>query len=296
VSDGNGGGPASSAPLIESVSDTARWVAVYRAQETERRDAHFRDPYARRLAGERGEEMVRGLAHGQSSAWSLVVRTVVFDELLTRAIQEDNVDVVINLGAGLDARPYRLSLPASLRWVEVDLPAIVAYKEEKLAREQPRCRLERVALDLSDDSARGELFARVAADASHVLAMAEGLLVYLTADQVGKLASDLHAQPSFRWWLIDLVSPGLLRYMQRSWKEDLAAGDTRMGFAPAEGAEFFRRYGWVTSEFRSTMQEARRLKREARLAWLGRLLGRLGSPERQAMYRNLAGSALLQRA
>lgn len=289
-----GGKPGGDA-TIQSVSDTARWVAVYRAQETERRDAHFRDPYARRLAGERGEAMVRGLAHGQSSAWSMVVRTVVFDELLTHAIRDDKVDAVINLGAGLDARPYRLSLPASLRWIEVDLPAILAYKEEKLAGEQPHCRLERVAVDLSDDSARGELFARVAADASRVLAVSEGLLVYLTADQVGKLASDLHAQPSFRWWLIDLVSPGLLRYMQRSWKEDLAAGDVRMGFAPPEGAEYFRRYGWATSEFRSTMDEARRLRREARVAWLWRLLGRLGSPERQAMYRNLAGSALLQR-
>ena len=38
--------------LIENISDTARWVATYRAQETGRPDAIFRDPFARRLRRE----------------------------------------------------------------------------------------------------------------------------------------------------------------------------------------------------------------------------------------------------
>ena len=42
-------------PLIRHISDTARWAALYRARETERSDAIFRDPCARRLAGERGK-------------------------------------------------------------------------------------------------------------------------------------------------------------------------------------------------------------------------------------------------
>jgi O-methyltransferase involved in polyketide biosynthesis len=37
-------------PLIENVSDTARWVAMYRAQESSRPDALFHDPFAERLA------------------------------------------------------------------------------------------------------------------------------------------------------------------------------------------------------------------------------------------------------
>src|SRR2546422_4602991 len=43
-----------------------------------------------------------------------------------------------NLAAGLDARPYRLPLPSSLRWVEVDFPDVIAYKQEQLAMERPR--------------------------------------------------------------------------------------------------------------------------------------------------------------
>jgi O-methyltransferase involved in polyketide biosynthesis len=39
---------------ITHVSDTARWVAVYRAMESERPDAHFRDLFARPHAWSRG--------------------------------------------------------------------------------------------------------------------------------------------------------------------------------------------------------------------------------------------------
>lgn len=37
-------------PVIRDLADTARWVAHYRAEESERDDAVFRDPLARRLA------------------------------------------------------------------------------------------------------------------------------------------------------------------------------------------------------------------------------------------------------
>ena len=38
----------------------------------------------------------------------------------------------MNLGAGLDARPYRMELPETLRWIEVDYPQVIDWKAEKL--------------------------------------------------------------------------------------------------------------------------------------------------------------------
>jgi len=46
-------------PLVSHVSDTARWVAVYRAWESQRPDALFSDPFAERLAGARGQAMAK---------------------------------------------------------------------------------------------------------------------------------------------------------------------------------------------------------------------------------------------
>src|SRR5262245_58128826 len=100
-------------PLIRDVSDTARWMAVYRARESERHDAIFRDPHARALAGERGERIAASFAK-QNPDWAAVARTHAFDRFLTREIAA-GADQVVNLAAGLDARPYRLELPPSLR-------------------------------------------------------------------------------------------------------------------------------------------------------------------------------------
>ncbi|HEX6965180.1 MAG TPA: class I SAM-dependent methyltransferase [Gemmatimonadaceae bacterium] len=270
------------APVIGNVSDTARWVAVYRAMESERPDAIFRDPYARRLAGERGEAIVRAMKRGRSMAWPMIVRTAVFDELITRLIDRDGIDLVLNLAAGLDARPYRLPLPPTLRWVDVDLPGILAYKAEHMASEGARCVLEAVSLDLTDVAARRTLFARLGSEARRALIVSEGLLAYLTPDQVGALSTDLHAQPSFSLWITEIASPFILRMMQRMWGKQLGAANAPMHFGPAEGGEFFRQYGWSVAESRSVMDEAQRLNRMMRGAWIWRVLGLVVTPKRRA--------------
>ncbi len=218
--------PAVSAP-IQHISDTARWVALYRAMESDRRDALFRDPYARRLAGERAERILAGMKRGREWAWPMIVRTAVMDELILRAIDRDGVTTVLNLAAGLDARPYRLPLPPSLRWVEVDFPDVIAYKQEQLAVERPVCVLEQVGADLTDVARRRALFAQISSAGRPVLVVTEGLLIYLTREQVAALADDLAAQPSFRWWLLDIASPGLLKMLEKTWGRAVAAGARR---------------------------------------------------------------------
>ena len=156
---------SSSAPcyevLIRNVSDTARLVALDRAVESERPDALFRDPFARRLAGERGARIAKSNPLGGRKGgigWPIVTRTYVIDKMIQAHIAQGG-DAVINLAAGLDTRPYRMDLPSSLQWIEVDLPEILAHKEEILRGEKPVCSLERIRLDLSDLPARRELFA-----------------------------------------------------------------------------------------------------------------------------------------
>src|SRR5262245_35047424 len=155
-------------PVIRTISDTAHWAAIYRARETERPDALFRDPLARRLAGERGEQIFASLPARDRNEWAWVARTFLFDQFITDQVRQ-GVDLVLNLAAGLDARPYRMPLPASLTWIEVDLPEILAFKEETLRGERPACALERVRLDLSDLSARRSLFERLGKRARKVL-------------------------------------------------------------------------------------------------------------------------------
>jgi methyltransferase (TIGR00027 family) len=249
-----------SGPLIRNISDTARWVAVYRARETERTDALFRDPFARRLAGERGERIAASFPRDRQREWALAMRTVLFDAFITEQIAR-GVDLVVNLAAGLDARPYRMPLPESLRWVEVDLPEILDYKENILRDERPVCALERVRLDLSDLTARRELFDRLGRGAKKALIVSEGLLIYLTPEQVAALSRDLATPPSFRLWAIDLQSPGLKRLVERETGAQLTEAGAPFHFAPEEGPSFFLAHGWRPIAVRSVLRAAARAKR-----------------------------------
>jgi len=281
--------------LIQHVSDTARWVALYRAMESDRPDALFRDPYARKLAGEQGERIVGSMRKGRAWAWPMIVRTAVIDELILRTIAQEGVDTVLNLAAGLDTRPYRLPLPASLTWIEVDFPDVIAYKTGQLADARPVCALQHVGVDLTDAARRRALFDQIGAAARRVLVVSEGLLIYLPPEQVAALGRDLASPASLRWWLIDLGSPRLLKMMEKTWGRAVAAGNAPFRFAPAEGTQFFEPLGWREAEFRSMWDESLRLKRSMPFARVWNLVGKLYPKSKREEFRRMSGIVLLER-
>jgi methyltransferase (TIGR00027 family) len=245
-------------PLIRNVSDTARWVAFYRAEESSRPDAVFNDPYARRLAGERGEQIARSGPFTGRNSWPFVARTYLFDRFIQEQIRQ-GADMIVNLAAGLDARPYRMALPARLRWIEVDLPEILAHKEQILDGEKPVCVLERLRLDLSDVTARRRLFQDLGRKATRALIVSEGLLTYLTEEEVGALAQDLTAPRSFHRWLLDFGSPALVKMLQKRLGQQMSQAPLK--FAPDKGPEFFTPHGWKLLKADSVFKTAGQLKR-----------------------------------
>jgi methyltransferase (TIGR00027 family) len=280
---------------IQNVSDTARWVAVYRAMESARPDAIFRDPYADRLAGERGHEIVEEMKRGRQMAWAMITRTAVFDEMIMDRVRNHGVDTVINLAAGLDTRAWRLPLPSSLQWFDVDLPAMTEYKATAMRGESPKCRYEAIVADLANPTERDEVLRRLGGVARTALVVTEGLLIYLGDEDVAALARTLHAQRSIKWWITDLANPMLLQLMTRMWGKNVAAGSAPFRFAPADSAAFFAPLGWREIEFRSGMEEARRLNREMKLMWLWRLLSYIGRPSRRRIMKKMSGYAMYER-
>jgi methyltransferase (TIGR00027 family) len=277
---------------IANISDTARWMAYARALESERADAIFHDPFSRRLAGEAGEAIARAIGDAEMIARAIAVRTSVIDELILERAKQDDVDLVLNLAAGLDTRPWRLALPATLRWVDVDLPAILDYKSAVIGAEQPLCRYESLHADITDSNARARVF-QECAGAARVVVITEGLLVYLTSAQVSALAHDLHVQSSLKWWLTDLVGPRALEMLRRVWGPLL--GGVEFQFGPADSAGFFRQLGWRELSFRSSQTEARRLRRGTPATILSRIMLLFSSAALREEFRRLSGVVLLGR-
>jgi methyltransferase (TIGR00027 family) len=277
---------------IKHISDTARWMAYIRAVESERPDALFRDPYARQLAGTFGEAVARDIGSVEMIANSIAVRTAVLDRLIVDMVARLEVDLILNIGSGLDTRPWRLNLPPDLQWLDVDLPALLDHKAAVLPMHLAKCRYQAVGADILNPGQRAAVLAEFPS-AQRMLVVTEGLLVYLRPAQVQALAKDLHDRTACQWWLTDLVGPRALHMLRQVWAVKLRAAEFR--FAPVDSVEFFGSLGWREHSFHSSQEEARRLNRAARVPWISRLALMLSSASFREEYRRLSGVALLAR-
>ncbi|MFD2113765.1 class I SAM-dependent methyltransferase [Thiorhodococcus fuscus] len=284
---------------VNQVSDTAFMAAAYRAMETNHPNAIFHDPLAEKLAGDRGKKIIGNLPkQAFIGGWSVVIRTRIIDDFIQNAIV-DGVDTILNLGAGLDTRPYRMELPESLRWIEVDYPHVIELKETRLFGETPRCRLERVRLDLADVDARRTLLDAVASQSKKVLVLTEAVTPYLSEDAVALLGTDLRSHESIGYWAVDYFSPASYEYRRRSGMSDSMKMAPFL-FEPKDYFGFFLRIGWTPKETRYFATEAERLGRPAPFPpatrFVMRILGFFASPERRREMKQYAGFVLFEPA
>jgi methyltransferase (TIGR00027 family) len=278
---------------ITHVADTALWVATYRAIESERPDALFRDPLARVLTGERGRKIAEKMSYMKFMAWLMVVRTVAIDALINHALAL-GVDTVVNLGAGLDTRPYRMDLASSLRWIEIDFPQMIQYKTEKLKAEVPHCRLEHIPADLSNVSLRRTLFERVGAESTKILAITEGVIPYLTSHDAEALSRDLLAVASFQYWIQDYRQGGMQQMTSPKMRRLLK--DSPFKFDVVDSLGFFERQGWRILEKRVAADEAERVGRPFPFVFPWSLLLFVMPKRVFEKYRNAAGYVMYERS
>jgi methyltransferase (TIGR00027 family) len=177
---------------LKAVADTGILVAAIRARETAREGGLFTDPFADRLAGPAGKEMLERMvaAVGEQSTMQIVVRTRFWDEALLRATGA--VAQVVILAAGLDARAYRLRWPAGITVFEVDQPPVISAKAELLADDEPGCRRVAVGIDLADDWPHALKAAGLDPHIPSVW-LIEGLLQYLDEPAVRTLFARIDA-------------------------------------------------------------------------------------------------------
>jgi methyltransferase (TIGR00027 family) len=146
-------------------------------------------------------------AHAQAGlevmCFGIGLRSRFLDTLVMEAISAHGIETVLSIGAGLDTRPWRLDLPATLRWVEVDFPAMLEYKNAIMASTVPKCRREFLAADVSEPSGRERVWAAAANGPSMMIT--EGLLMYLPAAAVEALA----ATTAVGYWMLDVASLGM---------------------------------------------------------------------------------------
>jgi methyltransferase (TIGR00027 family) len=186
----------------QSLPDAAKiaiGVAALRAVESRRPDRLFDDPYAQAFV-EAGYALFGELAHigqdGNQHPLSrlgalfyphVVVRTRFYDVYLLAATAAGYEQIVL-LAAGLDTRAFRLRWPKAVRLFELDLPAVLDFKQRVLAEQGtvPGCTRATVPVDLRKDWSRG-LLAADFQQAAPTVWLAEGLLIYLSHEEAVRM-------------------------------------------------------------------------------------------------------------
>ena len=194
---------------ISHVSDTALMVAACRALEFDAPDGFVRDPFAARLAGERGMAMLRALPQPEMMRFGIGVRSRFIDELVLEALASEKVATVLSLGCGLDTRPWRLDVPLDLRWLEVDFADMLDYKSARMSAETPRCRREFLAADVNDAAQRRNIYAAVGP--APALMITEGFLMYLPAETVEALAAEAAHTSGIAHWMSDIMTTSFMK-------------------------------------------------------------------------------------
>jgi methyltransferase (TIGR00027 family) len=241
---------------------------MIRARESDRDDRLYDDPYAAAfVAAARDESLHPDAPADGSTQWAQVERLVdQFYEGRTVGVRavDDRVGAwvaaggrqLVMLGAGLDTRPYRMGLPADLRWFEVDLPEMFAFKEPVLAGlgTMPTCDRRAVATDLRADWASALLAAGYDPDLPTAW-IDEGVIPYLSHDEAIEVATTITrmSAPGSQFGTVRAqVDESQRRY--RDLKRLIAAGEpddrpTVRGLG-AHAQDWLEHHGWRT-EFRA---------------------------------------------
>jgi methyltransferase (TIGR00027 family) len=135
----------------DAVPFTARLNAFYRATEYKSAAPLLSDPYAERLAGDMAEYFDEHKRFREMGGSQIARSHYIENDLLKPWCEAHENSQIVLLGAGLDTRAYRLSFlqSGSHAVFELDLPAIIDYKEQVLRDEHPVCSLTRISTDLT---------------------------------------------------------------------------------------------------------------------------------------------------
>jgi O-methyltransferase involved in polyketide biosynthesis len=138
--------------------------------------------------------------------------------------------------------------------------------------------------------ARRDLFGRLSKQATKVLVITEGLIIYFTEQQVADLARDLAVPAAFQRWVTDLASPSLVKMLQSKMGSKLSEGNAKLQFGPEAGPEFFRPFGWQPRDAQSLMHTAAKF---GRLPFLLRLISLVTKPGYSKSSKPWGGVCLL---
>lgn len=182
-------------PILRGVSETLLIPLAARALMAQRDPVNFVDPLSTEFLQMAGKEPSRF----EIDRWNMAgacARTTILDREVGKELKEHQKTVVVNLGAGLCSRYWRLGTPIGVRWIDVDLPDVIELKRQLVGACQEKKIIAQggwssIAADITNSDWLSEIRR---ADDEGMIIIAEGLLMYLPEVEVRELLDRLVAR------------------------------------------------------------------------------------------------------
>ena len=221
---------------------TSTLTAAVRALETERPERLFEDPFAARLAGSEGFNFLKPEKKimAEDGIVYMTIRTRFFDDFLISSGAE--LHQIVILGAGMDARAYRLPWKPNVHLYEVDQPEVLARKDSILKETSAKCHRHTIAANLTKSWSDLLVADGFLVDIPTVWLL-EGVLVYLNEPEVNNLLKGISELSATNSRLgADLANLKLLQNYQK----EFAMGKY-WHFGCDNPEKLFASYGWKAS-------------------------------------------------
>jgi methyltransferase (TIGR00027 family) len=236
---------------MKPISRTAFYCCGVRMQDAERSDPVCGDVYAKVFMNEEGLRILEAFKDETNPNASNVARHRIIDDLLRRELLADPDLRVVIIGAGFDSRAYRLE---GGRWVELDEPQVIAYKNERLPASDCGNELHRVAIDFSTDTLEEKL--APFSDRASVAVVIEGVFMYLEEGAIRQLLQALRRLFPRHKLICDLTDREFFESHGQTLHEKLTGLGASFKFTADNPEEVFLENGYALTERISIVEKA----------------------------------------
>lgn len=231
---------------MKPISQTAFYCCGVRMRDAEREKPVCGDKYAKVFMSEDGMKILDKFKDEVGPNTSNVARHRIIDDLLREQLAANPNLTVVIIGAGFDSRAFRLK---GGRWVELDEPQVIAYKNERLPASQSPNELERIPIDFSTDSLEEKLWSFVGRNP--VVVVIEGVFMYLEEDTIKQLLQTLHRVFPHHKLICDLMTRVFFEKYGRTIREKITGMGAHFKLTTDDPEALFlqngyRRTGWFS--------------------------------------------------
>lgn len=198
---------------IQGVPETMLQTLFARAAYSQQKNAKFQDSKAEEIVSRMDYDFSLAGKDAMMST-GVIARTILLDRMVGDFIRKDPNCTVVNIACGMDTRFYRLEQNAEvaeymkrITWYNLDLPEAIAVRSRFFEEKGPVFQIAKSAMDQTWTS-------QVAQPKGAVLVVIEGLVMYLSEEDVKQILSIIGCRFDHAEIIMEIMNPWVAGHMK----------------------------------------------------------------------------------